>query len=374
MPRNARPPTDAPAAQALQQLRSQGAHASGAPLSPARKRFDRLLRDLERHRADLQAWHLARSQWRERYHTQLQPLLDQRRAADIALVEALDRAHATVKLGKADRALLSELLCDIAAPLIEAGHEALRPIYDRHSAVGYDQEVAESDALMKQILGQAYGLDADELDGIESPEELYERVSERLQQQRAQHQQRGTQRRKRAEKQAVGESAEPPPVRELYRKLAGNLHPDRARDADDHAARTILMQRLNAAYKAGDLLGLLELQAEIGLMDARGVDAMSAARLQDYNRELDRQCRQLQQQLQQQSDEFCAEYGLELAARPKPERLGRLMAQLKRELEDELMEARRGLRELEDPQSLKRWLKLQRAMSDAPDAPDAPWF
>ncbi|MBB5880828.1 hypothetical protein GGR74_002031 [Xanthomonas arboricola] len=371
MPRNARPPTDAPAAQALQQLRSQAGQPSGAPLSPARKRFDRLLRDLERHRADLQAWHLARSQWRERYHTQLQPLLDQRRAADIALVEALDRAHATVKLGKADRALLSELLCDVAAPLIEAGHEALRPIYDRHSAVGYDREVAESDALMKQILGQAYGLGADELDGIESPEELYERVSERLQQQRAQHQQRGTQRRKRAEKQAAGESAEPPPVRELYRKLAGNLHPDRARDADDHAARTILMQRLNAAYKAGDLLGLLELQAEIGLMDARGVDAMSAARLQDYNRELDRQCRQLQQQLQQQSDEFCAEYGLELAARPKPERLGRLMAQLKRELEDDLMAAHRGLRELEDPQSLKRWLKLQRAMSDAPDAP---WF
>ncbi|PPT76356.1 molecular chaperone DnaJ [Xanthomonas arboricola pv. populi] len=371
MPRNARPRTDAPASQALQQLRSQSAQASGAPLSPARKRFDRLLRDLERHRADLQAWQVALSQWRERYHAELQPLLDHRRAADIALVEELDRAHATVKLGKADRAFLSELLCDIAGPLIDAGHEALRPMYDRHSAVGYDQEVAESDALMKQILGHACGLDADELDGIDSPEELYERVSERLQQERAQQQQRHTQRRKRAEQKAVVENAEPPPLRELYRKLAGNLHPDRAKDADDHAARTILMQRLNAAYKAGDLLGLLELQAEIGLMDAQGVDAMSAARLQDYNRELDRQCRQLRQQVQQQSDNFCAEYGLELASRPKPERLGRLMAQLKREVEDDLMDARQGLRELEDPQSFKRWLKLQRAMSSAPDAP---WF
>lgn len=371
MPRNARPPTDAPASQALQQLHSQGAHASGAPLSPARKRFDRLLRDLERHRADLQAWQLALSQWRERYHAELQPLLDHRRAADLALVEELDHAYATVKLGKADRAFLSELLCDIAAPLIEAGHASLRPIYDRHSAAGYDQEVAESDALMKQILGQAYGLDADELDGIDSPEQLYERVSERLQQERAQQQQRHTQRRKRAEHKAVVENAEPPPLRELYRKLAGNLHPDRAKGADDHAARTILMQRLNAAYKAGDLLGLLELQAEIGLMDAQGVDAMSAARLQDYNRELDRQCRQLQQQVQQQSDDFCAEYGLELPSRPKPERLGRLMAQLKREVEDDLLDARRGLRELEDPQSFKRWLKQQRAMAGAPDAP---WF
>ncbi|MBB4130101.1 hypothetical protein GGR62_000849 [Xanthomonas campestris] len=371
MPRKARPATDAPASQALQQLRSQPALASGAPLSPARKRFDRLLRDLERHRGELQAWQVALTQWRERYHSELQPLLDHRRAADIALVEELDRAHATVKLGKADREFLSELLCDIAGPLIEAGHDALRPIYDRHSAVGYDQDVSESDALIKQILGQAYGLDADELDGVDSPEELYARVSERLEQEHAQQQQRHTQRRKRAEKKAGVESTEPPPLRELYRKLAGNLHPDRAKDADDHASRTLLMQRLNAAYKAGDLLGLLELQAEIGLLDAQGVNAMSAARLQDYNRELDRQCKDLQQQVLQQSENFCAEYGLDLQSRPKPERLSRLMAQLKREIEDEVIHARHDLRELQDPQSLKRWLKLQRAMASMPDAP---WF
>lgn len=47
------------------------------------------------------------------------------------------------------------------------------------------------------------------------------------------------------------------------------------------------------------------------------------------------------------------------------------MAQLKREVEDDLLDARRGLRELEDPQSFKRWLKRQRAMAGAPDAP---WF
>ncbi|WAH65908.1 J domain-containing protein [Xanthomonas hortorum] len=371
MARKSQAQTETPASPALQQLRSQPAQAAAQPLSPARKRFDRLLRDLERHRNELQAWQTALTRWRERYHTELQPLLDHRRAADVALVEELDRAHATVKLGKADREFLSELLCDIAGPLIEAGHEALRPIYDRHSVMGYDQEVSESDALMKQILGQAYGLDADELDGIDSPEELFERVSERLEQEHAQQQQRNAQRRKRAEKKAVAGNAEPPPLRELYRKLAGNLHPDRAKDPDDHASRTILMQRLNAAYKAGDLLGLLELQAEIGLLDAQGMDAMSAARLQDYNRELDRQCKELQQQVQEQSENFCAEYALDLPSRLKPERLGKLMAQLKRDVEDDLMEARQGLRELADPQSLKRWLKLQRAMSSAQDAP---WF
>ncbi|WP_115513387.1 MULTISPECIES: J domain-containing protein [Xanthomonas] len=362
---------DTAASHALQRLHSGAAQVSGVAASPARKRFDRLLRDLELHRAQLQAWQVALAQWRERYHGELQPLLDRRRDADIALVEELDRAHASYKLGKADREFLSDLLCNIAGPLIEAGHEALRPIYDRHSVVGYDQDVSESDALMKQILGQAYGLDADELDAIDSPEELFERVSERLEQEHAQQQQRQAQRRKRAERKATGATAEPPPLRELYRKLAGNLHPDRAKNDDDHASRTILMQRLNAAYKAGDLLGLLELQAEIGLMDAQGVDAMNPTRLQEYNRELDRQCKDLQQQVQQQAGDFCAEYGLDLPSRPKPERLGRLMAQLKREVEDELMEARQGLRELGDPQSFKRWLKMQRVMSSVPEAP---WF
>ncbi|RJS05453.1 J domain-containing protein [Xanthomonas sp. CFBP 7698] len=371
MPKKARASPALPDSQALRQLRGQPAQANGPPLSAARKRFDRLLQDLQGHRSQLQAWQVALAQWRERYHGELQPLFDLRREADVALVEQLDRASVAIKLGKAERQFLSELLCDIAGPLIEAGHEALRPIYDRHSAVSYAQEVSESDALMKQILGEAYGLDADELDGIDSPEELYERVSERLQQEHAQQQQRETQRRTRAEKKAVAGSAEPPPLRELYRKLAGNLHPDRAKDSDDHASRTILMQRLNAAYKAGDLLGLLELQAEIGLLDAQGVDAMSTARLQDYNRELDRQCKALQQQVAQQATQFCQEYGLELPSRPKPERLPRLMAQLKRDVEEDLWDAQQSLRELADPSAFKRWLKLQRAMAGMHDAP---WF
>ncbi|QBH03257.1 J domain-containing protein [Xanthomonas oryzae] len=371
MPKKTRELPVAPDARVLQQLRGQPAQENGPPLSPARKRFDRLLHDLQRHRSELEAWQHALAQWRERYLAELQPLFDLRCAADIALVEELDRASVAVKLGKADRQFLSDLVCDIAGPLIEAGHEALRPIYDRHSAVSYEQEVSESDALMKQILGEACGLDADELDGIESPEELYERVSERLQQEHVQQQQRQTQRRKRAEKKTVAGSAEPPPLRELYRKLAGNLHPDRATDSDDHASRTLLMQRLNAAYKAGDLLGLLELQAEIGLLDAQGVDAMSPARLKDYNRELERQCKDLQQQVLQQAYDFCAQYGLDLPSRPKPERLSRLMGQLKRDVEDDLIEARQSLRELSDPKSFKRWLKMQRVMSDMPDAP---WF
>lgn len=146
MPKKTRELPVAPDSRVLQQLRGQPAQENGPPLSPARKRFDRLLHDLQRHRSELEAWQHALAQWRERYFAELQPLFDLRCAADIALVEELDRASVAVKLGKADRQFLSDLVCDIAGPLIEAGHEALRPIYDRHSAVSYEQEVSESDA------------------------------------------------------------------------------------------------------------------------------------------------------------------------------------------------------------------------------------
>jgi curved DNA-binding protein CbpA len=42
-------------------------------------------------------------------------------------------------------------------------------------------------------------------------------------------------------------------VREVFRKLASELHPDRETDPAEHARKTELMQRVNQAYKAGDL-------------------------------------------------------------------------------------------------------------------------
>ena len=57
-------------------------------------------------------------------------------------------------------------------------------------------------------------------------------------------------------------------VREIFRKLASALHPDRETDPGERARKTALMQRANVAYAANDLLGLLELQFEVDQIDA----------------------------------------------------------------------------------------------------------
>ncbi len=361
-PRAATAVTPVAAASVLQQLQAQS--GLRAPASAARKRFDKLVSELERQRGELRAWAEALPRWQQRHQSQLAPLLAQRLELDVALVELLDHSDATIKLAKRDRAFLSELICQLAAPLIEAGRADLEPLYHRHGRQGLDADadVSESDAMFKQMLGAAFGLSPEEVEAMESPDAAFEQAQARWHQQQEHARQRKARRQQReAAKRQVDE---PPPLRELYRKLAASLHPDRARDAADSQRRTVLMQRLNAAYKAGDLIGLIELQVEIGLLDAAGVDALTDARLQQYNRELSRQCQEIARELAQVEHGFCADYGLDPAARPKPLQLDKLLARCKREVEDDIAVMRGDLRDLQQPQLFKRWLRQQRQLSE----------
>jgi curved DNA-binding protein CbpA len=90
-------------------------------------------------------------------------------------------------------------------------------------------------------------------------------------------------------------------VREVYRKLASQLHPDREKDDDERRQKTAMMQRANAAYEKGDLLTLLNLQLECAQLDADALSELPEKRLERYNRALEEQARTLQAQKQ----EYC---------------------------------------------------------------------
>jgi len=51
-------------------------------------------------------------------------------------------------------------------------------------------------------------------------------------------------------------------IREIFRKLASALHPDRETDRKGREVKTALMLQVNRAYAGNDLLTLLELQIE----------------------------------------------------------------------------------------------------------------
>ncbi|MCW0438195.1 J domain-containing protein [Xanthomonas sacchari] len=346
------------------------------PATPARKRFDSLVKRLERARAQLHAWQDALPRWEQRFHEQVDPLLQERDAAQVQLLRELDAAHATFKLSKRDRADLSELICELAALLIRDGdNDGLKDIYDRHSPLGFDQDLAESEALLTSVIGEEFGLTEEEMAHIHSPEALYAQIQERLHAQQAHAAGRAQQRDKRRRAgagKAAQVAADPQQTRRaLYRNLVAALHPDREPDPQQRERKTALMQRLNQAYQNDDLLALLELQLEIGQLDQAGIAAMAEERIRDYNDLFAAQLRQVEQTLAGLVDDFMGRYGLQDERAPQPQRLDALLAQIKRQVQEEIrccVDDRAAARQAD---TLKQWLKRERARLAEQELDDA---
>ncbi|MDQ7758933.1 J domain-containing protein [Xanthomonas sontii] len=346
------------------------------PATPARKRFDSLVKRLERARAQLHAWQDALPRWEQRFHEQVDPLLQERDAAQVQLLRELDAAHATFKLSKRDRADLSELICELAALLIRDGdNDGLKDIYDRHSPLGFDQDLAESEALLTSVIGEEFGLTEEEMAHIHSPEALYAQIQERLHAQQAHAAGRAQQRDKRRRAgagKAAQVAADPQQMRRaLYRNLVAALHPDREPDPQQRERKTALMQRLNQAYQNDDLLALLELQLEIGQLDQAGIAAMAEERIRDYNDLFAAQLRQVEQTLAGLVDDFMGRYGLQDERAPQPQRLDALLAQIKRQVQEEIRSCADDRAAARQADTLKQWLKRERARLAEQELDDA---
>ncbi|HSQ72357.1 MAG TPA: J domain-containing protein [Rubrivivax sp.] len=166
-------------------------------------------------------------------------------------------------------------------------------------------------------------------------------------------------------------------VREVYRKLASALHPDRV-DTDvpaaERASRTALMQRANAAYEAGDLLALLELQLQIEQVDLAHAANVAAEQVRHFNKVLVEQLRELEAEIDDRQLAFCASYGLLAERRLDPAKLGLVLKDEVRELAEAQAWLQRERRMMQgDPAQVKRRLKQWRAEQRALD-PDDPFF
>ena len=182
-----------------------------------------------------------------------------------------------------------------------------------------------------------------------------------------------------ASEQAAKEASQS--VREVFRKLASALHPDRAGDEVERARRHELMQRVNHAYDEGDLLTLLTLQLETEQIDAAHLARVSTARLGHYNKVLREQVRELEQELGGITGHFARLTGQSPAVvtpAAVQQSLNREIVELKRDIK--ALKAHHVM--LQEPAQRKRWLQqyardlreeerldgLLDAFLDAPDA------
>lgn len=284
---------------------SRGA-GDASPSSRARKRFQQLIDRLRKQREDIGRWHAFRHVYRQRLADEYEPLAARLRDKRRALAILLDRAIEGESLGKRERNnardILTRLLTDLLA---EADDPELIRIYDKYAEISFEAERHERLVLLKALASEEFGVDVDAYQGGEAPQEFEDWLRAQAKEARAQSSSAeaakttGKSAKAAAREARLQQTAEGGVrvVRDVFRKLVSELHPDRETDPVEQARKTELMQRVNKAYNAGDLLTLLELQISIEQIDSSALAGLAEDRLRHYVHVLEEQSRELRDEL-----------------------------------------------------------------------------
>lgn len=297
-------------------------HADNSPtLSKGQRAFNALIKQIENRRKRLTDWETATVQFQGRYASEFLPLERSRIALQIRLVRSLDQVYEHDAFTKAERRKISALIVDLAHDLIDED-ASLKTLYNKYSGTDFDREAALQAAEMKSRLEAALGVDLGDDADVHSEEALLQRarahIEQRAEKKAAAASKREARRaaRTKSPKQLAAEAREEDEqaqmslsIREVYRKLASALHPDRETDPQERDRKTRLMQRVNEAYDKGNLLQLLELQLELEHIDQHSINRISEARLAHYNQILKDQVRELDRQIHRVETTFRYTYG-----------------------------------------------------------------
>ena len=337
---------------------------SAAPLNKDQKAFNTLIKKIDARRAELADWGEAIPLFKQRYVSELLPLQDRETALHIQLALSLDMAHGQKGVTKGEKRKLSTMIAELALlVLARKDDDQIKALYNTHSQSDFDVEEAARQNDMKSMLEEMLGMDlGDDID-LNSPDEVMQRLESQF---RAQHEagQGQTAPRKKTAKQLARDAQREAEekqmsqsIREVYRKLASALHPDREPDPVERQRKTELMQRANEAYEKGNLLQLLELQLQLEHIDQAHLATLGEERLKHYIKILKGQLGELEAEIQHVEYGFAAEFGLSPFERLRPHEL---MPMLHADLADCEINIRRVQAELDnvgDPKQLKAWLK-----------------
>lgn len=359
--------------------------ASDKVLSKGQKTFNRQIQQIEKLRSRLAAWDTATISYQKKYTQELLPLLETATELQVKLVHSLDRAAAQKGMTRTERRTLGELIVDLAGQLLDQRDDAeLKVIYNKHSRCDYDTEAAAEAQGMKDIIEGVFGFDLGDDADIDSPDHIMQRAQAQFEKQQAHfeaEQQAREERRasrkkssKQIEKEARAEADAKQvnqSIREIYRKLASALHPDRELDPQERVRKTELMQRINQAYDKQNLLQLLELQLELEHIDRNAIGRLDEERLRHYNTILKRQIAELEHEAMRVESMFCVQFGIAPFAVLKPETVIRDLGRDIMHMREANREMEKDLHALEDAKNVKAWLKKlrNRPIDDFDDFP-----
>ncbi|RDI20664.1 hypothetical protein DFR41_11070 [Pseudacidovorax intermedius] len=345
------------------------------PAASPRVAFAQLLANIETARTRLAEWQALAERLGAQYARDVAPLHEAYDALRAQLVERLDAlASGGERLSHPERVRLHELIAQLAGELEETPDAARRAAMRRLRAY-YSPDASEEGSADDAPPGRRVRSSGDALaarEGADTPPDddpatLADRAeaqaraaAEQADAARAAHRaRRARQARERAAQAEARDTAVP--LREVYRRLASQLHPDREPDPTARERKTALMQRANRAYEAGQLLELLEIQQMLATSESSRLAQMNDDAIARYNRLLQSQLADLQAQWRAEQLRLATAFGL-----PSHPTLtaARFEADL-RARKQSLSAAQKGLqqllRALEAPGALREWLRQERA-------------
>ncbi|BBO60461.1 molecular chaperone DnaJ [Mycoavidus sp. B2-EB] len=345
---------------------------SNLALSKEQKAFNSLIRQIDKRRNRLGAWETATLAFQQRYVNDLLPLEQASGALQIQMVHCLDRAYGRKELTQTERRKTAAVIVDWARDLIDE-EESLKTIYNKYNPIDYDSETASEVDDMKSVLEMILGVDlGDDLD-ISSPEDLLHHAQAHIEQKQVKTEAETTARearrtaRKKSPRQRAAEARAQEEqaqislsIREVYRKLASTLHPDREVDPQERDRKTKLMQRVNAAYAKNNLLQLLELQLELEHIDQHSINSISENRLKHYNKVLKEQVLELDQEIRHVEATFRHTYGIGPFEELSPDSVLKDLAIEIKSFQKNIQALEHDLVAFENIKNLKGWLKTLR--------------
>lgn len=340
------------------------------PLSKGQKAFNTLVERIGKRREALAEWATFDTEFQRKYNNEFVPLLQQYNAVRIELVTRLDQLHGRKGLTKTERQTIADLLLRVADELARSIDDpVVEEILRRYDPVDPEVEAATLNDI-RESMSAMFGVEiGDEVD-MSSPEDVMRHVQEKLDgkdEREREHQQARDEyhaKRKKTPKQsAAAERARTErdevnlSIREVYRKLASALHPDREADPVERERKAALMQKVNVAYGKKSLLDLLELQLELEHIDQSSLDNVSEERLKRWNTILKEQLHQLDEELVDVQMGFLMRSGMAPTRSVSPKTVKRSLAAQMTGMRQDIRVFEKDLRLFDDPSRLKSWLK-----------------
>jgi hypothetical protein len=358
-------------------------------LGPEQKLFNQLLEKIEDcGRTITELTKLAESHRPERM-AKIAPLLDKVRQWDTKLVLFLDaRLQQTKGLSKKQQENIAYIAIAIGYSLLRSGDasEALSAAVDRLTDLyGDDDDFLDDEGAssggnteadlegLKSTIEDMMGVNLDNEDGLNSPEELMAAAMRKRQESyeawRDAKEARKAKKKKSAKEIAAEQEAMDADtvLKQIYRKLASALHPDREPDEVKRIQKTVLMAQVNAANDKKDLLTMLRLQLQIEQIEPSAIATMADEKLRHYNRMLKDQLKSVQMEQLQLTEKIRHEFHLYYGVINAKALQKALRADVV-ELTDQADRRQFEYMNVQNDKNLKAWAKHQaEMMNEMPD-------